>query len=111
MKESYRKGPASHPGPESCVGRREAADEALTGVHADQVLSCEIRSSRVPTLLTEAEGHIGQCAHREYRSDPAQSKTLRTRGNSSRGTREIPRPTPQDGVGVRAVNPNGERQR
>jgi hypothetical protein len=31
MEESYRKGVASHPGPESCVASREAAIEALTG--------------------------------------------------------------------------------
>ena len=42
MKESYRKGLASHPGPESCVASREAALEALTGAHAGRVLNCEI---------------------------------------------------------------------
>ena len=31
MKESYGEGLASHTGPESCVGRRKAAGEALTG--------------------------------------------------------------------------------
>ena len=46
MQESYRKGPASHPGLESCVGRRKAAGEALTEGNADQPLSCEIQSSR-----------------------------------------------------------------
>ena len=49
MKESYRKDPASHPGPESCGGGREADAEALTGVHAGQPLSCEIKPSGVPT--------------------------------------------------------------
>lgn len=34
MKEPYGKGPASHPGPESCRPRREARAEALTGGHA-----------------------------------------------------------------------------
>ncbi len=63
MKESYRKGLASHPGPESCVGRREAAGEALTGAHADQVLSCEIRQFGVPTLLSEAEGYTDSDAN------------------------------------------------
>ena len=42
MKESHRKDPASHPDPESCVGGREAAGEALTGAHAGQPSSCEI---------------------------------------------------------------------
>jgi hypothetical protein len=34
MEESYRKGLANHPGPESCMASREAAIEALTGEHA-----------------------------------------------------------------------------
>ncbi len=42
MKESHRKGLASHSGPESCVGTGNCPCEALTGVHVGQVLSCEI---------------------------------------------------------------------
>ena len=57
MKESYGKGLASHPGPESCVRGGDVTGEALTGEHAGQLLSCEIRRFRVPTLLREAEGH------------------------------------------------------
>lgn len=45
MKESYRKGVASHPGPESCVRGGNAAGEALTGVHVGQVFSCEIKDT------------------------------------------------------------------
>ena len=62
MKESYRKGLASHPGPESCVGVGNCVGEALTGVHAGQVLSCEIRGSGVSTLLSEAEDIISLAA-------------------------------------------------
>ena len=36
MRESYGKDPASHPDPESCVGGRKDAGEALTGAHAGQ---------------------------------------------------------------------------
>jgi hypothetical protein len=43
MKEPHGEDLASHTGPESCVGRRKATGEALTGVHADQPLSCEIK--------------------------------------------------------------------
>jgi len=58
MKESYIEGPAPHAGPESCVGTREDAGEALTGGSAgSRVLSREINLSRTPTLSTEAEGH------------------------------------------------------
>jgi RNA-directed DNA polymerase len=91
MKEPYREGRADHSGPESCVDRsRKAASEALTGVRAGQPLSCEIRQTRVPTLLSEAEGHIEQGGPGESFSNPAQSKTLCTRGNFLRGNREIP---------------------
>jgi len=34
MKELYVEGVATHDGPESCVGVRKAAGEALTGVRA-----------------------------------------------------------------------------
>src|SRR5215831_9167223 len=90
MKESYGKDPASHPGPESCVGDREGAGEALTGAHVGQPSSCEIRSSGVPTRLSDAEGHIAGGVMGEPSSDPAQSETLCTRGNSPHGKREIP---------------------
>jgi hypothetical protein len=62
MKESYGEGPASHTGPEPCVDRREAAGEALTGIHADQPLRAEINPSGVPAPLSEAEGDIGHGA-------------------------------------------------
>jgi len=91
MKESHREDPASHPDPESCGGGREADAEALTGAHAGQPLSCEINPFGVPTPLTQAEGNIGQGARGEPCPDPAQSKTLRMRGNSLHGNRETPR--------------------
>ena len=90
MQESHGKGPASHPDPESCVGARKGAGEALTGAHAGQPSSCEIIHSGVPTPLSEAEGHTGIDATGKPISDPAQSKTLRMRGNSLHGNREIP---------------------
>ena len=62
MREPYDEGLTPHIGPESCVGRREAAGEALTGVHAGQVLSCETRLFRWPTSLSEAEGNTAQGA-------------------------------------------------
>src|SRR5262249_39452814 len=66
------------------------AGEALTGAHAGPVSSCEIRSSGVPTLLTEAEGHTSGRVNGERPLDPAQSETRCMRGNSSRGKRETP---------------------
>ena len=71
MQESHGKGPASHPDPESCVDGRKAGGEALTGAHAGQPLSCEIRQSGVPTLFSEAEGHTEVGATGKPISDPA----------------------------------------
>ncbi len=102
MKESHGKGPASRPDPESCVDGRKAGGEALTGAHAGQPSSCEIRSSGVPTPLSEAEGHTGDGVTGEPSPDPAQSETLCMRGNSSLGNREIPESFPVDGSGDRS---------
>jgi RNA-directed DNA polymerase len=97
MKESHREGPASRPDPESCVDGREAGGEALTGAHAGQPSSCEIRTIGVPTLLCEAEGNTEDGVIGESSSDPAQSETLSMRGNSLRGNREVPVPSIVDG--------------
>src|SRR5690242_2918323 len=101
MKESHRKDPASHPDAESCVGRREATGEALTGAHAGQPSSCEIIVFRAPTPLTEAEGHAEPGATGQPDSGPAQSKTLYMRGNSLQGKREIPQTPAVDGAAGR----------
>lgn len=102
MKESYGEGLASHTGPESCVGRRKVAGEALTGVHAGQPLSSEIIPSGTPTLLIGAEGNIGHGARRESCPSPAESKTLCMRGNSLRGNREVPSAPFADGASGRS---------
>jgi len=87
MKEPYSEGIASHTGPKSCVGVREDTDEALTGVHIGQVLSCEMGRSGTPTLLSEAEGNTEGSDIRELSCGPAQSETLSMCGNSLHGNR------------------------
>ena len=52
MEEPYGEDLASRPDPESCVRTGNGAGEALTGAHAGQPSSCEIRSSGVPTPLS-----------------------------------------------------------
>ena len=100
MQESHGQDPASQPDPESCVCTGNGAGEALTGAHAGQPSSCEIRSSGVPTRLSDAEGHTEGDVIGESSPDPAQSKTLRTRGNSPHGKREIPQaPTERVSMG------------
>src|SRR6202158_2683509 len=70
MKESHRKGVASHPDPESCVGSCKAVGEALTGAHAGWVLSCEIIATGVPTSFRMAEGNTDGCAIASIRRTP-----------------------------------------
>jgi RNA-directed DNA polymerase len=105
MKESYDEGPASHIDPESCVDGRETDGEALTGAHAGQVSSCEIRQSGTPTPLSYAEGNTIGGAHGEPPAGPAQSQTLKQgsalrsmHGNSLHGNRETPLPSADDGA-------------
>ena len=88
MKESYRKGVANHPDPESCAGHGNTAGEALTGAHAGQLSSSEISSIGVPTLCDEGEGHTKGHVQRELPFDAAESETLSMCGNSVRGNRE-----------------------
>ncbi|MBY0459236.1 MAG: hypothetical protein K2V38_18045, partial [Gemmataceae bacterium] len=86
MGESHGEGPASHPDPESCVDGRKAGGEALTGAHAGQPSSCEIRSSGVPTPLRNAEGNTDSGVIGEPGSDPTQSETLSTKDKKARFT-------------------------
>jgi hypothetical protein len=103
MKESYVEGLASYGGPESCVHARKGVGEALTGVRAGRVSSREIHAPRrelrvvrgAEVLETDRRPHRcsrGSNPDGEAASDPARSKTPRTRGNISHGNREIPRP-------------------
>ena len=97
MKESYVEGLASYGGPESCVHIREGVGEALTGEKAGRVLSCEIHALRrevqvvrgAEVLETSRRPHR-TCRFGEARTDPAQSETPGTLGNSMRENREAP---------------------
>jgi len=101
MQESHGKDLASHPDPESCAGGRKATGEALTGAHAGQPSSREIKKSGMPTPLTEAEGNIVDGTIGEPYTNPARSETLSMRGNSLRRNREIPQVPVADGAAGR----------
>ncbi len=96
MKESYSEGLASHTAPESCIGARKSAGEALTGVRAGRVLSREIHAPPQGGLLRGADVlEIGGRRNRRYREgeisqDLARSETPSMYGRTSRGNREIP---------------------
>jgi hypothetical protein len=99
MKESYGEGLATHAGPESCGAVREGRAEALTGGIAGQPLSRENHAPPRGGFVRGADAvEEGGRPHRERRlreapPDPARSETLCTQGNTSRGNREIPRPS------------------
>src|SRR2546421_4887795 len=100
MKESYGKGVANHPGPESCVASRKATIEALTGAHAGWVLSCEIIATRVPTSFRYGGRQYRRMRHRKCPRDAAQSETSGMHGNSTRENRETPlAPAGKDAAG------------
>ena len=88
MKESHRKGVASHPDPESCMASREAAIEALTGAHVGRVLSCEIIAIQSADAVTRDGRQHRRRRHREHSADSAQSETPGMHGNSTRENRE-----------------------
>ena len=92
MKESYVEGLATHDGPESCVCVRKGVGEALTGVRAGRVLSREKGLLRGADPLGDRGRPHRQRRYREAMPVPARSKRLRTHGNTSYETREIPSP-------------------
>ena len=96
MKVLYIEGLANHIDPESCIGVRKAAGEALTGGRAGWVLSREINAPPQGGLLRGADVlEIGGRQHPRRRNgktlwDPARSKTPRMYGCTLLGNREIP---------------------
>jgi hypothetical protein len=108
----YEEGVATHLGPESCGGGREAVIEVLTGGVASRVLSREIEVDfRAPPLSLQARGNTGPAI---------KARTVRAlRGRRPRARTQAPhtgtgRPCvwpPGDGLVVREVNPEGVRPR
>jgi hypothetical protein len=101
MKESYGEGVATHADPESCVGNRKVAGEALTGAHAGRVSSRETPATLwgADVFGTGGRQH-GMRRNGKTHLSPTRSKTPCTHGNTSHGSREIPRP-------LRAVGSRG----
>jgi hypothetical protein len=93
MRVSDGEGIAIHTGPESCVSAREGGGEALTGVRAGRVLSCEKeRTHRGADALRVCGRPHSARRYRETSGDPARSETPCTHASTSFRNREIPRP-------------------
>jgi RNA-directed DNA polymerase len=96
VKVPYSEGLANHAGPESCVGVRKAAGEALTGVRTGRVLSREIYAPPQGGLLRGADAvEFGgrrdlQRRQGETLRNPARSETPGMYASTLFGNREIP---------------------
>jgi hypothetical protein len=97
MRELYIEGVAIRGGPESCVGVREGAGEALTGVVRAGLLSREMLGSGVPTPSNQAEGNIAGGVIASRRGTPRGQRTWARIEISMRENREVPR-SPDLGV-------------
>jgi hypothetical protein len=104
MRELYIEGLAIHGGPESCVGGRETAGEALTGVRAGWAIEPrKDKSDRGADALTTGGRQHRWRRFREPSADLAGSENLCMRGISMRENREVPRsPACGDGRAGRA---------
>jgi hypothetical protein len=109
MKVSYGEGVASHTGPASCGGARESVPEALTGERAGWVLSHEIVNVRSADGVRPPQGHTGRIAIARFVRAP---RGLRPQARTEASHTEAGRPQVRPrSIGVRAVNPKGERRR
>jgi len=84
----YVEGPATHDGPESCVGVREDAGEALTGVHAGWAIEPRNADPGCRRCRRSGRQHRQQ-RYRELLTDPAGSENHGMRGVSLRENREV----------------------
>jgi hypothetical protein len=102
MRESDTEGVAIHGGPESCVGVREGAGEALTGVRAGWAIEPRNQGFRGADVVKRGGRQHRRQRYRELSGDPARSKTLCMHGISMRENREVPR-SPAPLIGGRAA--------
>ncbi len=106
MKVPDIEGVANHGVPESCAGRREAAGEALTGVHVGQPLSDERLPIRSADAIQSAEGNT-TCALSQAQAGSAASEEPGMRVRLLCGNREISMPLAASRVVGRTVKAVG----
>ena len=91
MEELYIEGLANHDDPESCVGVREDAGEALTGARAGRAIEPRNHRVRGADAVYGSGRQHRQQRYRELLAGPARSETLSMYGTSMRENREVPR--------------------
>ena len=109
MKDPYNEGIANHIGPESCVGDRKGADEALTGGGVGRAIEPREVDIRDADVLGRTEGNTGCTANRKGQRVPRGQRTPARSDRFLRENREIP--ALAVGITVRAVNPMGATRR
>jgi hypothetical protein len=98
VRDQDSEGVANHAGPESCVGVRKGAGEALTGEGVGRVLSREIEGTPGCPGAVERRRQHPTRRYRKARRDPARSETPRMRRITLCGNREVPRPPVAEGA-------------
>jgi hypothetical protein len=91
MRELYIEGVAIHGGPESCVGVRKGAGEALTGVRVGWAIEPRNHLVRGADVVSRGGRPHRWQRYRELPGDPARSENPCMRGISMRENREVPR--------------------
>lgn len=98
MKESHRKGLASHPDPESCGDGRKDMAEALTGAQVDWVLSREMKlNSGCRRRQAERKATRGQTQLASLSPTLRGHRPQPMLGNSMRENRETPAAPAENG--------------
>ena len=91
MRTLYVEGLATHDGPESCVGVREGADEALTGARAGRAIEPRNPLLRGADPVDRSGRQHRWRRYREPSAGPARSENPGMHGTSMHENREIPR--------------------
>jgi cellulase/cellobiase CelA1 len=89
VKVHHGEGVAIHIDPESCMGGREAAREALTGARAGQPLSGERLHNRSADVIQSAEGNTAGRATASTRSAPRHRRPWHARRSLAREPRGL----------------------
>src|SRR3989442_2584349 len=101
MKESYGEGPATHTGPESCVGVCKGDGETLTGGRAGRVFSRERHSLRSADAVRRSGRRYPTRRQRKTWRGSPRSETPSMPGHTFREKRGSPRGPVADGAAGR----------
>jgi len=111
MKESYGEGPATHTGPESCVGVRKGDGETLTGGRAGRVFSRERHSLQSADAVRRSGRRYPTRRQRKTWRGSARSETPSMPGHTLRENRESPGVPVADGAAGRVGKSTDTRRR